>query len=102
MSGSGVFDVSRLCDTVVMPARRIVGWMIALDSKSAWRAERANRAITGVCGMQWLGWLLKNASLVLRESDVEESRIALVGASAELFGGKAAGGRDSTPLPPPL
>jgi len=55
MSGSGVFDVSRLCDTVVMPARRIVGWMSALDSKSAWRAERANRAITGVCGLQWLG-----------------------------------------------
>lgn len=76
-----------------MPARRIVGWMIALDSKSAWRAERANRAITGVCGMQWLGWLLDSVSLVLRESDVEESRIALVGASAELFGGKAPGGR---------
>ena len=47
------------------------------------------------------GWgLLDPVSLVLRESDVEESRIALVGASAELFGGKAAG-RDSTPLPPP-
>ena len=38
------------------------------------------------------GRLLRSVSLVLRESD-EESRIALVGASAELFGGKAAGGR---------
>ena len=39
------------------------------------------------------GRLLRSVSLVLRESDVEESRIALVGASAELFGGKAPGGR---------
>ena len=50
MSGSGVFDVSRLCDTVVIRARRTVGCIIDLDSKKAFRAERVNSVILMCAG----------------------------------------------------
>lgn len=76
MSGSGVFDVSRLCDTVVIPARRTVGRIIDLDSNRAFRAVRASSAIGGSCasrnGWQTAGGL--DRLLVLRRSDAEDSR----------------------------
>jgi hypothetical protein len=55
MSGSGVFDVSRVCDTVVMLARSTVGLNAVLDSRSTFRAERANSAIIEGVDVQWLG-----------------------------------------------
>jgi hypothetical protein len=51
MSGSGTLDVSSVCDTVVIWARRgrrKVGGSVHLDSRSALRAERASRAIVVV------------------------------------------------------
>ena len=55
ISGSGVFDVSRLCDIVVTPARKIVGCIIDLDSKRALRAVRASSAIVAFCASR-NGW----------------------------------------------
>ena len=61
MSGSGVLVASRVCDTVVMLARRVHGRIADLDSRRAFRAERASSAIMWVGG-QWLddrcGWIL--------------------------------------------
>lgn len=56
ISGSGTLPVSRLCDTVVILARkgrRKVGGSIDRDSRSALRLERTNSAI-GMCAMAWL------------------------------------------------
>jgi hypothetical protein len=65
--GSGMEPVERLCDTVVIRARRgrrKVGGSVERDSRSAFRAERASSAIVVSCDCGkaccWIfSWLLR-------------------------------------------
>jgi hypothetical protein len=76
-----------------------VGILLLSQGTHDGRSER-REPLLGLVGCNGLGRLLRRPSLVLRRCHAEESRIALVGASAELFGGKALAEERLHSLPP--